>query len=345
MSNEISVSRLVKSFGSTQVLKGVDLTIQDGEFFTLLGPSGCGKTTMLRCISGFERADSGSIVIGDEDVSTVDVWRRNIGFVFQNYALWPHLTVADNVGYGLKIRKVAKAEYQKRVADALDMIDMGHVASRYPGQLSGGQQQRVAIARALVFRPRVLLFDEPLSNLDAQLRVKMRREIRDIQRELNITSVYVTHDQEEALEISDRIAVMSLGNVLQVGPPAEIYRDPNSETVARFVGRTNLVHGSVEGGEFTSECGGLSLKADGHANGRAVACFRPEDVRVVDQAGPNTFEARVVSTSFRGSYSLAELALPSGAEFAADLEALAPMSTTPYCSISRYHIFDAQEAA
>lgn len=341
MTAEIRIKNLVKSFGSVQVLNGVDLTIEDGEFFTLLGPSGCGKTTMLRCVSGFERATSGQILIGNEDVSTVDVWRRNIGFVFQNYALWPHLTVADNVAFGLKTRKVPKPEREHRVMEALEMIDMAHVAKRYPSELSGGQQQRVAIARALVFRPRVLLFDEPLSNLDAQLRVKMRREIKEIQRSLKITSIYVTHDQEEALELSDRIAVMSAGDVLQVDTPAGVYRTPADETVARFVGRNNRLTGTVVDRVFTSDAGGLTLPAPERGDGPAVLCFRPEDVHLSGSAGERTHHAVIVASGFRGSYSLAELELPGGETFAADLPPLTGPGERTEFTVSRYHLFDA----
>ncbi|MEN8601349.1 ABC transporter ATP-binding protein [Microbacterium rhizosphaerae] len=345
MSADITIRDLVKSFGGSPVLRGIDLTIEDGEFFTLLGPSGCGKTTMLRCISGFERADSGQILIGDEDVTKVDVWKRNIGFVFQNYALWPHMTVADNVAFGLKTRKVGKDERAQRVADALAMIDMSHVANRYPGELSGGQQQRVAIARALVFRPRVLLFDEPLSNLDAQLRVKMRREIKDIQRSLNITSIYVTHDQEEALELSDRIAVMSGGEVLQVDTPAGVYRDPHNETVARFVGRNNRMTGVVENGIFNTADRDLRLDAAGREDGPAVLCFRPEDVRVSERATAGSHRATIVSSGFRGSYSLGELQLPGGKTFLADLPPLAASGHVTDFTVARYHLFDAKDAA
>jgi iron(III) transport system ATP-binding protein len=343
MTAAIHIRNLVKSFGGTPVLKGVDLTIEDGEFFTLLGPSGCGKTTLLRCVSGFERADEGAIVIGDEDVTRTDVWKRNIGFVFQNYALWPHMTVADNVAFGLKMRRVGKAERQERVADALAMIDMGHVAHRYPGELSGGQQQRVAIARALVFRPRVLLFDEPLSNLDAQLRVKMRREIKELQRELNITSIYVTHDQEEALELSDRVAVMSTGEVLQVDTPSQVYRSPANETVARFVGRNNRLTGVVRNGVFTSDGGGLIVAAD-RSDGPAVLCFRPEDVRITGRDTPDAHPATIVSSGFRGSYSLAELQLPGGEVFSADLPPVTEFGDATSFSVSRYHLFDLEAA-
>ena len=217
--SKIAIEGVSRSFGSVAAVRDISLPIEDGEFFTLLGPSGCGKTTLLRMIAGFTELDAGEIRIGDKRIDTLPPHRRNIGMVFQNYAIFPNLTVAGNVAYGLKARKVAGAEIAERVADALALVRLQGYGERWPHQLSGGQLQRVAIARALVIRPEVLLLDEPLSNLDARLRVDMRGEIRDLQQRLKITTVYVTHDQEEALAVSDRIAVMQAGRIEQLGGP------------------------------------------------------------------------------------------------------------------------------
>src|ERR1700722_16371175 len=220
----IRIQHLTKRFGAVTALHGLDLEIGPGELFFLLGPSGCGKPTLLRCLAGFYIPEEGRILFGDEDVTRLAPHKRNTGMMFQSYALWPHMTVAENVAFGLEERKVPKPEIKKRVGDALDSVRMGAYAERRPNQLSGGQQQRVALARALVIRPRCLLLDEPLSNLDARLRLEMRTEIRRICKEFKLTTVYVTHDQKEALSVSDRMAVMDGGRILQVGTPPEIYR-------------------------------------------------------------------------------------------------------------------------
>ena len=230
-----------RSFGAVRAVDGVDLVVEDGEFFTLLGPSGCGKTTLLRMIAGFCELDAGEIRFGERRIDRLPAHLRDIGMVFQNYAVFPNLTVAGNVAYGLKARKVAGAELTRRVDEALALVQLAGYGERWPHQLSGGQLQRVAIARALVIRPQVLLFDEPLSNLDARLRVSMRAEIRDLQKSLGITAIYVTHDQEEAMSVSDRIALMSAGRLEQVGVPADIYRHPTSRFAAEFMGTTNLL--------------------------------------------------------------------------------------------------------
>src|SRR5271157_141196 len=235
-STRIRIQQLRKSFGTTEVLKAIDIEIEQGEFFTLLGSSGCGKTTLLRCVAGFEEPTAGKILFGESDVTTLKPWQRNVGFVFQNYALWPHLNIFDNIVYGLKMRKVPRAETIERVTEVLETVNLPGIEKRFPGQLSGGQQQRVAIARALIFNPQVLLLDEPLSNLDAKLRERMRRDIRELQKRLRITSIYVTHDQEEALEISDRIAVMEDGRIRQTGSPVEVYGQPADRFTAGFVG-------------------------------------------------------------------------------------------------------------
>ena len=237
----IRVAGVVKRFGAATAVDHADLTVADGELFTLLGPSGCGKTTLLRLIAGFVQADAGEIRFGDRVVTGLPPHARNIGMVFQNYALWPHMTVAENVSYGLRIRKIPAAEVRARLDEGLRKVNLTGLEARYPGQLSGGQQQRVALARALVLEPDILLLDEPLSNLDAKIRVQVRAEIRQLQQALRITTIYVTHDQEEALSLSDRVAVMKDGRVLQVGAPKELYERPRTRFVADFVGTNNLV--------------------------------------------------------------------------------------------------------
>jgi iron(III) transport system ATP-binding protein len=242
----IHLKDIVKRFGALEAVSHVSLDIGDGELFTLLGPSGCGKTTILRIIGGFHKPDQGEIFFGDKEVSAVPPYQRKIGMVFQNYALWPHMTIFDNVAYGLKLKKVPKREIVARVDKVFSMVNLTGLEKRYPGQLSGGQQQRVALARALVLNPDVLLLDEPLSNLDAKIRQTVRAEIRKLQKELAITSIYVTHDQEEALTISDRIAVLDHGKVQQLGAPRDLYERPENPFVADFIGINNLIAGEVK---------------------------------------------------------------------------------------------------
>jgi len=241
----IRIQQLTKRFGTVTALQDLDLTIHPGELFFLLGPSGCGKTTLLRSLAGFYQPDAGTIFFGDEDVTRLEPHKRNTGMMFQSYALWPHMTVAENVAFGLEERKVPRDEIRRRVGEALESVRMGTYAQRRPNQLSGGQQQRVALARALVIRPRCLLLDEPLSNLDAKLRLEMRLEIRRVCKEFKLTTVYVTHDQKEALSISDRMAILDHGRILQVGSPREVYRRPNSKLVADFIGETDFIAGVV----------------------------------------------------------------------------------------------------
>ena len=241
----LTIDHVTKRFGDTVALHGVDLQIEAGEIFFLLGPSGCGKTTLLRCIAGFYVPDEGRILFGTEDVTHQPPHLRHTGMMFQSYALWPHLTVAQNVAFGLEERKTPRAETTRRVEETLASVKMGVYGARKIHELSGGQQQRVALARALVVRPRCLLLDEPLSNLDARLRLEMRAEIRRICKESGLTAVYVTHDQKEALSIADRMAVLEGGYVRQVGPPAQIYRQPVSRFVADFMGETNFLEGHV----------------------------------------------------------------------------------------------------
>ncbi len=241
----ITIDGVVKAFGEQIALNGISFRIEPGEIFFLLGPSGCGKTTLLRNIAGFYIPDAGRILFGDEDVTRLPPHLRNTGMMFQSYALWPHLTVARNVAFGLEERRVPAAEINRRVGEALASVRMEAYADRKIGQLSGGQQQRVALARALVIRPRALLLDEPLSNLDAKLRLEMRTEIRRVCKEFGLTAIYVTHDQKEALSISDRMAILEGGRIAQIGKPEDVYRRPHSRVVADFIGETNFVRGKV----------------------------------------------------------------------------------------------------
>jgi putative spermidine/putrescine transport system ATP-binding protein len=290
----LQIDRLSKHFGATVAVHDISLDIRDGEFVVLLGPSGCGKTTTLRMIAGFIAPTSGQVRLGEHDITTMPPWRRNIGMVFQNYALFPHLTVAENVAFGLEMRGVAKDKARARVGDALQMVRLSGLADRLPRQLSGGQQQRVALARALVTRPDVLLLDEPLSNLDAKLREAVRVEIRQLQQQLGITTVMVTHDQEEALIMADRMVVMSEGSVRQVGTQRALYEQPADRFVAGFVGRSNLLSGTIVApGSFQTE-GGLTIACTGGAPGSAVIAVRPE--RVVLGSDVASFDNRLAGT-------------------------------------------------
>lgn len=239
---DISLQGIVKRYGKVTIIDGLDLSINQGEFFTLLGPSGCGKTTLLRIIAGFIRPEEGRITIGGQDVTRQPAHQRNTGMVFQDYALFPDKTVFDNTAYGLRVRKFSRAEIKQRVGDMLERVGLGHLPDRYPGELSGGQRQRVALARALVIHPRVLLMDEPLSNLDAKLRIQMRDVIRELQQELRITTVFVTHDQEEALSMSDRIALLKDGAIDQLDSPHGLYAQPRTAYAADFIGAANLIN-------------------------------------------------------------------------------------------------------
>jgi iron(III) transport system ATP-binding protein len=305
----IEVREVTKRFGPVAAVDGVSLQIADGELFTLLGPSGCGKTTLLRLIAGFYRPDGGAVVFGDRVVNDVPPHARNIGMVFQNYALWPHMTVFQNVAYGLRLRRLGKASVQSRVGEGLRKVNLAGLEARYPGQLSGGQQQRVALARALVLNPDILLLDEPLSNLDAKVRVQVRAEIRKLQQELRITTVYVTHDQEEALSLSDRVAVMRDGRVLQLGRPRELYERPLTRFVADFVGTNNLIPGTVKGrdGEVLivdTALGPIRARAPGALGPgqRCVLAIRPENMAVASLgADGNRITGRVTLASYLGN--------------------------------------------
>jgi len=310
----ITISNLMKRFGETVALDRVDLRIEAGEIFFLLGPSGCGKTTLLRSIAGFYTPDEGKILFDGEDVTNVPPHKRNTGMMFQSYALWPHMTVGKNVAFGLEERKVDKEETARRVAEALASVKMEQYADRKIHQLSGGQQQRVALARALVIRPRCLLLDEPLSNLDAKLRLEMRGEIRRICKESGLTAIYVTHDQKEALSVGDRIALMDSGRIRQVGTPLEIYRKPNSRLVADFIGETNILPGTVSsaaGGKAiaTTAVGkffGTLSKADwAPKNGEEVlVSIRPESWKLfTEPAASNGVKGRIAESTYLGELS------------------------------------------
>ena len=302
--SEVRIEHVFKRFGDVTAVSDFDLTVKDGEFVSLLGPSGCGKTTSLRMIAGFERATEGEIYIGDHCVSShikntfVPPEKRDIGMVFQSYAVWPHMTVTENVAYPLKIQKVPKEERAARVAEMLKLVQLDEYGSRYPHQLSGGQQQRVALARALVMRPGLLLLDEPLSNLDAKLRESMRFEISSIQKELGITVIYVTHDQSEAMTMSDRVVVMSRGVIQQIGTPYEIYRNPANKMVADFIGLVNFVEGEVQGDRVYISGTGVSFPNTSGITGSATIAVRPENITMSRTSG--TIEGTLVHRFYLG---------------------------------------------
>jgi iron(III) transport system ATP-binding protein len=322
MAVSIQLKNLVKSFGTVRAVDDISLTIEPGELFFLLGPSGCGKTTLLRCIAGFAEPDSGTILIGERDITRLPPHRRDTGMVFQSYALWPHLSVARNVAFGLEMRKLGKAEIASRTDEALAMVKMQSFAARKPAQLSGGQQQRVALARALVIHPHCLLLDEPLSNLDAQLRLEMRTEIRRICKESGITAIYVTHDQKEALSVADRLAVLRNGKIEQCGAPREVYARPVSMFAASFIGETNFIYGTLEGGEggrakvrtalgmFISEAVAPGLRT----GDRVALSLRPEVLRLDDPpAGAvNRIAGMVHDTIYLGEMAQHQLRAEDG---------------------------------
>ncbi len=296
---ELEVAGLVKRYAPQVAIGPISFSVMEGEFFSLLGPSGCGKTTTLRCIAGFERASAGRITLSGRQLDDTPPHRRDVGLVFQNYALFPHLTVFENVAFGLRLRRVSAAEVAERVGRMLELVGLPSQAGRYPAQLSGGQQQRIAIARSMVLEPRLLLFDEPLSNLDFKLRVQMRNELRELQRRLGKTSVYVTHDQTEALALSDRIAVLSQGRIEQIGPPAEIYEAPETAFVADFIGSSNIIEATVrsKGAEsaVVSAPSGLELVVPPTAaeiGARCLVMVRPERVRLLGDAEGGDGEGR-----------------------------------------------------
>ncbi len=311
MSVSIKAKNVIKKYGDNVVIPDLNLDIENGEFFTLLGPSGCGKTTFLRMIAGFNSIEGGEISFEDKVINDIPAHKRNIGMVFQNYAIFPHLTVKQNVEYGLKLRKPSKSEMEEKVSDILKVVQIEQFKDRLPERLSGGQQQRVALARAIVIHPSVLLMDEPLSNLDAKLRIEMRSAIRDVQKEVGITTVYVTHDQEEALAISDRIAVMKDGVVQHVGTPKEIYTRPKNVFVSTFIGHSNLYKGTVEikdNGTFVKFEKGYTVKMDNLKSGinngqKVVIAVRPEEFIISDKG----LLTKVKTATFLGRYTNYEI--------------------------------------
>jgi iron(III) transport system ATP-binding protein len=317
----VSLDNISKSFGNTTAVSKVSLEINPGELFFLLGPSGCGKTTCLRMVAGFEQPDTGVLRFGEKEMTRVPPHKRNAGMVFQNYALWPHMSAKANVEYGLRVRKIDKAERERRVREALEMVRLGGLEDRYPSQMSGGQQQRVALARALVIRPDVLLLDEPLSNLDAQLRLEMRAEIKRLHEQTGTTALYVTHDQEEALSIADRVAVLKDGVLQQVGAPRELYRRPATRFVAEFIGETNFIPGvlkSLDDNDCEVETPAGVLRAASPASrietGQSVWCsIRPESLRV-NGNGDNQLTAQLQSVMYLGAHEQYRVLLTGGRE-------------------------------
>lgn len=293
--------------GEVQAVRPLDLEIKPGQLTTLLGPSGCGKTTLLRMVAGFEEPTTGRIFIGGQDQTNVMANKRDIGFVFQNYALFPHMTVYDNVAYGLKLKGLPGPKIREAVRDVLEMVGLTGLERRFPNQISGGEQQRVALARVIVTRPKVLLFDEPLSNLDAKRRVQMRAEIKELQKMLSITSIYVTHDQEEALAISDQVVVMNKGTIEQVGSPQEVYSQPKSMFVANFVGNTNVLQAKirgVRGSEVEAEVGGWVFNVQSSTplitGSSAFLLIRPEAVQIQPAQNGNGLQGRVKAVTYLG---------------------------------------------
>ena len=301
---DVKINNLKVQFDDFVALNNINVNIKAGEFFTLLGPSGCGKTTLLRSIAGFNKISNGNILIGGKNINILQPWERNLGFVFQNYALWPTMTVFENISYGLKVRKLPKDKIISKVLDIMRLVKLEDYANAYPNTLSGGMQQRTALARALVIDPPILLLDEPLSNLDAKLRILLRNEIRQIQQRLSITALYVTHDQEEALDISDTIAVMNEGEIIQVGYPRQIYKDPNSSFVADFLGKANFIKGKALSKNEFKISDNITIKTNFKNDidiNKINYCFiRPEDVKICNK-DQSIISATIIKISFLGN--------------------------------------------
>ena len=322
-----------KHFGAVQALRSLTLEVRKGELISLLGPSGCGKTTLLRIVAGFIAPDGGRVTIAGADMSHVPTHRRNLGMVFQSYSLWPHMSVAENVAFGLASRGVARDVQRRKVEHALELVELGDLSQRLPRELSGGQQQRVALARALVYEPEILLLDEPLSALDRKLRERMQRDLRQLQQRLGITTIFVTHDQEEALILSDRVAVMSDGEIVQIGSPREIYEHPESYFVADFVGRTNRfaceVTGNVDGRARLATESGLRLEARTarplKRGDRVYAVIRPEKIDLaLDGAAADALEAKVESIDYLGAVTYYNCRTDDGSELVVARQNLSP---------------------
>jgi len=297
----IEIKNINVSYGSNHVLKEVSLNIENKDFYTFLGPSGCGKTTLLRLIAGFEKSSSGELFIDGKEVSNLNPWERDVGMVFQNYALWPHMTVYKNISFGLEEKKIDKKEIKSRVDEVLELVDLKDLSGRYPFQLSGGQQQRVALARTLVVKPKVLLLDEPLSNLDAKLRVQMRKELQDLHKKIGITSIFVTHDQEEANSMSTNLAILNEGVVQQVGKPVDLYNNPENIFVANFLGTTNVIDGTFKNNNFTSSQG-LEIKDIIDDKKGTNILLRPQNLYLHGNNNDfQNFEGIVINQEFLGN--------------------------------------------
>ncbi len=319
----VEIEGVARRFNNHRALNNVSIRIEQGEFFSLLGPSGCGKTTLLNIVAGFIAPDSGRVSLAGQEVTALPPYRRNIGMVFQNYALFPHLSVGENVAFGLKVRKLPRDEQQRRITEALQQVRLDGLAARMPHQLSGGQQQRVAIARALAIQPQVLLLDEPLSNLDARLRKEMQEELRALQQRVGITTILVTHDQEEALTLSDRIGILGQGELQQIGSPAVLYRQPANRFVAEFVGQANLFQVTAENGEyraqhhFSAPDRPLRLAAAEFAPGSRLLILRPERIQfsaTPSPTGVNQTEAVLSEVFFAGATLRLVCDLPGGGQ-------------------------------
>ena len=297
----IEIKNINVSYGSNHVLKDVSLNIDNKDFYTFLGPSGCGKTTLLRLIAGFEKSSSGELFIDGKEVSNLNPWERDVGMVFQNYALWPHMTVYKNISFGLEEKKLDKKDIKSRVDEVLELVDLKDLSGRYPFQLSGGQQQRVALARTLVVKPKVLLLDEPLSNLDAKLRVQMRKELQDLHKKIGITSIFVTHDQEEANSMSTNLAILNEGVVQQVGKPVDLYNNPENIFVANFLGTTNVIGGTIKDNNFKSSEGLVIKDIIDDRKGTNIL-LRPQNLYLDSNNNDfQNFEATVINQEFLGN--------------------------------------------
>ena len=297
----IEIKNINVSYGSNHVLKDVSLNIENKDFYTFLGPSGCGKTTLLRLIAGFEKSSSGELFIDGKEVSNLNPWERDVGMVFQNYALWPHMTVYKNISFGLEEKKLDKKDIKSRVDEVLELVDLKDLSGRYPFQLSGGQQQRVALARTLVVKPKVLLLDEPLSNLDAKLRVQMRKELQDLHKKIGITSIFVTHDQEEANSMSTNLAILNEGVVQQVGKPVDLYNNPENIFVANFLGITNVIGGTIKDNNFKSSEGLVIKDIIDDRKGTNIL-LRPQNLYLDSNNNDfQNFEATVINQEFLGN--------------------------------------------